>query len=779
VGSEARARLGLAALLGVTLISFSMLFRQGDYPGPVLIGVLVAAGIVILMRRLGAGIPLTLVVSAGALYWYLSLVFQSPHTFYGLPTLATGRGLVDSIQFAYTKSYIDFAPVAIRPGYVISTIAIMWIAATVGEIATFRLRRPLLASSIPVALFTFLLIVGTGAGAQFFVVVFIAALLTYWALESAHRLRSWGRWMPTWSHMRADAPTSIATGIARKMGASCVAAAIVAPVFLPLLGHGGISWRNAVGAGPDGGGGSGTTVSGNVDLLASITPETIRQSSETLFTVDAESESYWRLASLSRFDGKTWLQGPASRSTLGADGNVDTTLDPPRSAETLSQTIHIEGLEGTHLPAAVEPINVQSDKLTDLRTDRDSGDLEITPGVTSGMTYTVSSAVTDAGFDELRKADLGRPGDQYQIDPPGVTPEIEALRDEWIEGADTPFDKLVAIQEELRKYTYSLQVEPGTSSDDLADFLLSTKTGYCQQFATAFAVLSRSLRYPTRVSIGFLPGEQSPSDPTHFEVTGLQTHAWPEVYFDKFGWVRFEPTPRGIAPPPEWTVAAVGRPGDESGGPGGNGGTQGGHKFADGDIVNPFLRGGRANEGAEPDAGPRDTSPDWRPAFTRLMIVVFALGLLWALMVPGLKLLRVRNRYRRAASPRDVVGAAFWEFETEAAELATRKRPAESAAAFVERVASMGVLSRSAAARLGRLYDAAEYSTADVGANHAEEARRLAMQLRASMWRAAGIGRKTARLFSAKELLASRTDKRPLWRRLRPAAAATGLTSRV
>jgi hypothetical protein len=127
---------------------------------------------------------------------------------------------------------------------------------------------------------------------------------------------------------------------------------------------------------------------------------------------------------------------------------------------------------------------------------------------------------------------------------------------------------------------------------------------------------------------------------------------------------------------------------------------------------------------------------------------------------------------------RGVVAAAFAEFEDEAAELAARKRPSESPSAYVERVASMGVVSRPAAARLARLYNAAEYSTADVPTNHADEARRLAGQLKASMWRAASISRKAARLFSARELLAARPARSRLAARLRP-AAASGLTSRV
>ena len=777
MGSEARARLGLAALLAVTLISFSMLFRQGDYPGPILLGMLIAGGLVILLRRAGAGIPASLLASLGALYWYLSLVFQAPHTFYGLPTLATGRGMLDSIWFAYDKSYIDFAPVSVRPGYVILVIAVMWLAATVGEIATFRLRRPLLASFIPMSLFVFLLIVGTREGAQFFVVVFVAALLTYWGLESAHRLRSWGRWMSTWSHLKPDAPTSIAGNIARKMGASCLAAAVIAPVFLPLLGSGGITWRNGSGNGPGTGAGSGT--GGSVDLLASITPQEIRQTSSTLFTVDAEDATYWRLASLSRFDGTTWRAAVADTRPV-EDGQIQTTLPATEESEPVRQVFHIEELEGTHLPAAVQPIDIEYARSSELSVDPESGDIQRNAGLAPGMTYTVTSAMSTATFDQLSKAATGDPGTVYDDLPRRPSDAVIELRDSWIEDADTPFERLTAIQDHLRgpEFEYSLDVQPGTSTDYLETFLTETRRGYCQQFATAFAVLARSLGYPTRVSIGFLRGTQSSTSPNHSVVRGTDTHAWPEVYFEKYGWIAFEPTPRGLAPPPSYTSPRASSPGQLAEGRGGrNGGPAGGHKFANEPLQDPFLRGDRITDPGAGDGGPRDASPAWQPAFTRLLLILLAIVALWLGSVPALKVLRVRTRYRNATTPRDHVAAAFAEFQDEAAELASRRRPAESGAAFVERIAGLGVVSRSAATRLGRLYDAAEYSTQEVLAEQAEEARRLARQLKASMWRAASIGRKTARLFSARELLAQRRPGR-LLRRLRP-AAASGLTSRV
>lgn len=64
--------------------------------------------------------------------------------------------------------------------------------------------------------------------------------------------------------------------------------------------------------------------------------------------------------------------------------------------------------------------------------------------------------------------------------------------------------------------------------------------GYCEQFAAAFALMMTSQGYPSRVVIGFTPGEQ---DGEEWSVNSTNAHAWPEVWFGpEHGWVRFEPT---------------------------------------------------------------------------------------------------------------------------------------------------------------------------------------------------------------------------------------------
>jgi hypothetical protein len=84
--------------------------------------------------------------------------------------------------------------------------------------------------------------------------------------------------------------------------------------------------------------------------------------------------------------------------------------------------------------------------------------------------------------------------------------------------------------------------------DPITHFL-KTRTGYCVQFATGMVMLARASGIPARMAIGFLPGTL---DKGVYTVRAADAHAWPELYFEGIGWLRFEPTPAarsGQAPP--------------------------------------------------------------------------------------------------------------------------------------------------------------------------------------------------------------------------------------
>src|SRR5919106_3313578 len=173
MGSEARARLGLAGLLAITLFSFNQVFATSDYPGPALLGILIAVALVMVARRLGVGSIVTIAGSLVALIAYLCLVFQADKTLRGLPTPRALEALWKSLENAYTRSQLDFAPVPPRPGYVVMVVTGLWLAAVVGELATFRWRRPLLARLPCIAPFALVMVVGTGEAAPLLVPLFL------------------------------------------------------------------------------------------------------------------------------------------------------------------------------------------------------------------------------------------------------------------------------------------------------------------------------------------------------------------------------------------------------------------------------------------------------------------------------------------------------------------------------------------------------------------------------------------------------------------------------
>jgi hypothetical protein len=90
-------------------------------------------------------------------------------------------------------------------------------------------------------------------------------------------------------------------------------------------------------------------------------------------------------------------------------------------------------------------------------------------------------------------------------------------------------------------FIYSLSTEPGTSGNDLVDFL-RLKRGYCEQYAGTMAVMVRAAGVPARVALGYTPGSSAEPDGSRL-ITSDDAHAWVEVFFDELGWVPFDPTP--------------------------------------------------------------------------------------------------------------------------------------------------------------------------------------------------------------------------------------------
>jgi hypothetical protein len=107
-----------------------------------------------------------------------------------------------------------------------------------------------------------------------------------------------------------------------------------------------------------------------------------------------------------------------------------------------------------------------------------------------------------------------------------------------------PFHLAEAVQDYLYSeggFVYKTDVRGLCGSEPVVDCFLRIKAGYCEYFATTMAMMLRTQGIPARLAMGYLPGHKL-SDGA-YEVGRSAAHAWVEVFFPGYGWIRFDPTP--------------------------------------------------------------------------------------------------------------------------------------------------------------------------------------------------------------------------------------------
>lgn len=264
---------------------------------------------------------------------------------------------------------------------------------------------------------------------------------------------------------------------------------------------------------------------------------------QQLFTVRTTEPENWRLAVLDRFDGVTWSSGA---SFVPAGDRVP----PLRHGGTrvrVDQRFTIQGLPGVWAPAADRPLTITGMGVT---VDPASGVLTSATPLRSGQAYAVTSMVRDYDADELAGAEPARDAEAIAAtalpETPGSTartaqvPAFRALAQRITQDDGSAFQRAAALADHLRTTArYDAAGLPGHSYAQLKYFL-GHRSGTSEQFATAYAVLARSIGLPARVVVGFRPGVGGNGT---FEVRSGDVLVWPEVDFAGLGWVPFYPTP--------------------------------------------------------------------------------------------------------------------------------------------------------------------------------------------------------------------------------------------
>lgn len=283
------------------------------------------------------------------------------------------------------------------------------------------------------------------------------------------------------------------------------------------------------------------------------------------YETSATELPYLKLLTLDQFVGTTWTAMVNRSDTEDSrfNDNMDDLGAPPGLSDkvktsTTRTDIVIDGVETTWLPIPTPATSVAG---LDGTWYADPGARAITSSdsTTNGQTYTVSALQVEPTAEQLRDSSLDYPVTvESALDMPVPTPEIIRTTAETVAAdAKSPYDSAVAIQKYLRSSDFSYDTESpvregfdGGGADVIATFL-EVKRGYCTHFASAMAIMARSIGIPARLALGYLPGEKADTtgDDRRYNVDSHDLHVWPELYFVGIGWVPFEPTPgRGSVP---------------------------------------------------------------------------------------------------------------------------------------------------------------------------------------------------------------------------------------
>ncbi len=570
-----------------------------------------------------------------------------------LPSLDTLRTLVGGLTGGWADLLSISLPAAAAPRLLVTACAVSWMGAALASEMAHRSRNAVAPVIPPVVAYSITLMLASGEPGSP-----LALPLTFCGVALLLMLVHVNRWTaiePGGATVRVAAaagtgpgsPTEvepsidisadrriltglpvIAIGIAAALAAAAIPAAAMRSSFDPR-----------------------TLRSQDVEIQSRVSPlasvyRKLTEPSRPLFQMeigrlsDSLQVPRVRVATLDRFDGATW-------SSSAEYASVGTVLPLQRSGDItlreVTQTYTIDELDGPWLPAADRPTRVQTpgDEV-ELGFDRNAGTLIAGTSDLAGLTYQITSQISVPTDAQLAAA---RPGSGEELTaltalPPGTPPIVADLAQEYAKDGANPYEQLKGVEKGLKDdFSYSESIDPGSSYGHISQFLNAGRRGYAEQFAGSFALMARSLGYPSRLSVGYLTGELGVDGPEGFgngDITTRQAHVWPEVFFEGVGWVAFEPTPARVpaSEPPPRSEAEI---------PTGTGGLVE-EEPARAQVVEPQ---GEQGDGI---GGPNGQ------IYMLLLLVALALSALLGLVAA--KALLRRRRLRRAVTPAErVLGA--------------------------------------------------------------------------------------------------------------------------
>jgi transglutaminase-like putative cysteine protease len=505
----------------------------------------------------------------------------APETTRGLlPTGETLRSLGAELDRALSVIRTGIEPVQPLPGIVIIVAIVFWVT---GALLAWGLMRghPYVALIPPLVLALQFATMDRGRTSWLRIAVFLALVgASIVAITTDERDQAAGRMAragvrPSYRNRAAPAAAALlgVTLLAGILGTAFLDGAVPYDGVLP--------WRSATGLTADYYG----SVSYNpfVGIKQSLVSASDRPVFLARITGDIPaSQVYFRLLTMETYNGGQFFADHPVVSSLEQRPWEDSGSRFAGPTGRITTSIQIERLRMDWLPQVYVPDAFTSNDGTerDVRVRRSDGSLRLDGDVTyEGMTYTVESVVPrpeiavlatepdgqlSPAFSLAAAADENVPDpvvaaerpeppdvEAYLALPDSLDPGIAALAREQTRNLDTNFEIGLALESWFHSeaFGYTTQIDTGHAATELAPWLLDPDSpnyhrGYCENFATAMAVMARTLGVPSRVVLGFTPGEPT-GEENVVVVRDRNAHAWVELWIPSQGWVRFDPTPRG------------------------------------------------------------------------------------------------------------------------------------------------------------------------------------------------------------------------------------------
>jgi hypothetical protein len=262
----------------------------------------------------------------------------------------------------------------------------------------------------------------------------------------------------------------------------------------------------------------------------------VLQSDTVILRIRGQKPDYLRGFVYSRYLNRIWL----ADETAAAENEVTDISTIPAKRETkFTRDTGITAVGG-EFDRYFVPLNASN-----IRIDRESA--RVAPGgillpPDGHDARTIHFDMNSTGNWGIRKAH--EPPTPALLDVhEALEPYLRKIARDWTQDTVSKLDKLRAIEARLHEgYRYSLEFERSKKGDPLLVFLISDKQGHCEYFASAMALLARTLGIHTRVVAGYRVTERN-NIGGYYVVRERHAHTWVEAWTEDDGWQTFEPTP--------------------------------------------------------------------------------------------------------------------------------------------------------------------------------------------------------------------------------------------